>query len=332
MDHFVAGAWRDRADPGLAVLDPSTGDVVATVSQDAVPAEQAFTYARARGADLRHLTFQDRAAILKKVGSHLMEHKQELYDLSFATGATQRDAAVDVDGGIGTVLSFASRGRRELPDSNVWLDGPVEKLGVGFVGQHVLTPRHGVVLQVNAFNFPVWGMLEKLAPAFLAGMPTIVKPAPQTAFVTQACVRLMTDLLPEGALQLLVGGTDGLLDHLTGQDALAFTGSAATGRLLRAHPRVVGEAVRFTAEADSLNGCVLGPDGDVDLFVREMVRELTSKTGQKCTAIRRAFVPRSMLGDVADALHATLEGITVGDPRDPGTRMGPVVRDRKSVV
>jgi oxepin-CoA hydrolase/3-oxo-5,6-dehydrosuberyl-CoA semialdehyde dehydrogenase len=325
MDHFVAGAWRSRDDAGTAVLDPSTGEEVARVSTEPVPAERAFTFARARGADLRALTFQQRAAVLKKAGTHLQEHKQALYDLSFATGATSRDAAVDVDGGIGTLLSFASRGRRELPDSNVWLDGPVEQLGKGFLGQHVLTPRHGVVLQVNAFNFPVWGMLEKLAPAFLAGVPSIVKPAPQTAFVTQECVRLLADVLPEGSLQLLVGGTDGLLDHLTGQDSLAFTGSAATAALVRAHPTVVRNAVRFTAEADSLNGCVLGPDGDVDLFVREVVREMTAKTGQKCTAIRRAFVPRSVLADVHDAIVAKLDGIVVGDPRTEGTRMGPVV-------
>ncbi|MCW2543867.1 MAG: phenylacetic acid degradation protein paaN, partial [Frankiales bacterium] len=213
---------------------------------------------------------------------------------------------------------------------SVYLDGPVEPLGRGgtFVAQHLCTPLRGVALQVNAYNFPVWGMLEKLAPAFLAGVPSIVKPASQTAYVTEACVRQIVDsgLLPDGALQLLIGGTQGLLDGLTGQDLLSFTGSASTATTLRAHPAVIGNAVRFNAEADSLNACVLGPgEEERELFVREVVREMTAKAGQKCTAIRRAFVPRALMAEVVDALHAKLSAVAVGDPRDPETRMGPLV-------
>ena len=331
---FVAGAWRDLPGESTPVLDATTGEEAARVPLAAVPAAEALAYARASGPGLRALDFQQRAGLLKQLGSYLLEHKQELYDLSLHTGATTRDAAVDVDGGCGTLLTYASRGRRELPASNVWVDGPVEQLGKGgtFVAQHIRTALTGAVLQVNAFNFPVWGMLEKLAPAFLAGMPSIVKPAPQTAYVTEACVRLIVEsgLLPDGALQLLIGDTDGLLDDLTGQDVLSFTGSAATAALLRAHPVVVRNAVRFTAEADSLNGCVLGPDvapgsAEWDLYVREVVREMTAKAGQKCTAVRRLLVPTELVDAMEDALRAALAKVVVGDPRDPATRMGPLV-------
>ena len=334
MESYVAGRWVSPVDEGAPVLHAATGEEVARVSQKPVPAADALAYARAHGAELRATTFHERAAILKQLGTYLMERKQELYELSYATGATLRDSAIDVDGGFGTLLSYASKGRRELPAGSVYADGLVEPLGRGgtFVAQHIYTPLHGVAMQVNAYNFPVWGMLEKLAPAFLAGVPSVVKPASQTAYVTEACVRQIVDsgLLPEGSLQLLIGGTEGLLDDLNGQDLLSFTGSAATAAKLRGHPAVVRHAVRFNGEADSLNACVLGLDGkpgtdEFDLFVREVVREMTAKAGQKCTAIRRAFVPRSWLPDVAEALHAKLAAITVGDPRDPDTRMGPLV-------
>jgi oxepin-CoA hydrolase/3-oxo-5,6-dehydrosuberyl-CoA semialdehyde dehydrogenase len=329
VDSFVAGGWRSAQGATTPVLDSSTGDVVAQLPLEPVPAGEALDYARSQGAALRALGFQERAAILKQLGQHLLANKDVLYDLSAQAGATKRDAAVDVDGGAGTLLSYASKGRRELPDGNVLVDGPVEPLGKtgAFVGQHVLTPRTGAVLQVNAFNFPVWGMLEKLAPAFLAGIPSICKPAPQTAYITEACVRLITEseLLPDGALQLLIGGVEGMLDGLTSQDVLAFTGSAATAAKLRAHPVVVEQAVRFNAEADSLNACVLGSPELLDLWVREVAREVTQKAGQKCTAVRRAFVPRALLGDAADALRDALEKVQVGDPRDEATRMGPLV-------
>ena len=329
MDSFVAGAWRSLGGDTQPVLDSSTGEVVAQLPLTPVPAAEALAYARARGAALRDLSFHDRAAILKQLGTYLLEHKQVLYDLGAKAGATARDSGFDVDGGMGTLLSYASKGRRELPAGNVLVDGPVEPLGRtgAFVGQHVLTSRTGAVLQVNAFNFPVWGMLEKLAPAFLAGVPSICKPAPQTAYITEACVRLIDEsgLLPPGALQLLIGGVDGMLDGLTSQDLLSFTGSAATAAKLRGHPLVVDRAVRFNAEADSLNACVLGSPDLLELWVKEVAREVTQKAGQKCTAIRRAWVPRELMDDAADALRTALEKTVVGDPRDEATRMGPVI-------
>jgi oxepin-CoA hydrolase/3-oxo-5,6-dehydrosuberyl-CoA semialdehyde dehydrogenase len=335
LESWVGGRWRTPDDEGLALRDATTGQQVARLSTAPVPAAEALAFARSTGGPaLRELSFHERATVLKALGLHLMERKEELYELSFATGATRRDSAIDIDGGFGTLLTYASRGRRELPAGNVVVDGPTEQLGKGasFVGRHILTPMRGAVLQVNAFNFPVWGMLEKLAPAFLAGVPSVVKPAPQTAYVTALCVRQIVEsgLLPEGSLQLLLGDTDGLLDGLTGQDLLSFTGSAATAATLRSHPAVVRSSVRFTAEQDSLNACVLGPDAkpgtdEFDLFVREVVREMTAKAGQKCTAIRRAFVPRSLADEVQEALRAKLDDIVVGDPRDDSTRMGALV-------
>ena len=334
MESYVAGRWRAMQGEGRPVLDATTGEEIARVSTAPVPAAEALDYGRSRGAGLRALSFHERAGILKQLGTYLIERKEELYALSYSTGATLRDAAIDVDGGFGTLLSYASKGRRELPAGTTYVDGPVEALGRGgtFVAQHLYTPLRGVALQVNAYNFPVWGMLEKLAPAFLAGVPAIAKPASQTAYLTEACVRQIVDsgLLPDGALQLLIGSTEGLLDALTGQDLLSFTGSAATAATLRAHPSVVQRAVRFNGEADSLNSCVLGPDGkpgteEFDLFVREVVREMTAKAGQKCTAVRRVFVPTEHLSAAAEALRAALAEVVVGDPRDPDTRMGPLV-------
>ena len=329
MQSYVAGGWRDLKGDTTSVLDSSTGAPVAQLPLAPVPAAEALAYARASGAAIRDLSFHDRAAILKQLGTYLLEHKEVLYELSAKAGATKRDSGVDIDGGAGTLLSYASKGRRELPAGNVLVDGPVEPLGKtgAFVGQHVLTSRTGAVLQVNAFNFPVWGMLEKLAPAFLAGVPSICKPAPQTAYVTEACVRLIDEsgLLPDGALQLLIGGVDGLLDGLDEQDLLSFTGSAATAAKLRGSTAVVERGVRFNAEADSLNACVLDGPELLELWVKEVAREVTQKAGQKCTAVRRAFVPRALMDEAGDALRAALEKVQVGDPRDEATRMGPLV-------
>ena len=335
VESWIAGRWRTPDDEGTALLDATTGVEVARVSTAPVAAAEALEHARTVGGPaLRAMSFHERAAVLKQLGTLLMGERDSCYELSYATGSTRQDSAVDVDGGFGTLLAYASRGRRELPAGSVLVDGPVEQLGRsgGFVARHVMTSRRGAAVQVNAYNFPVWGMLEKLAPALLAGVPSIVKPASQTSYVTAHVVRVMAEsgLLPEGALQLLVGGAAGLLDGLDGQDSLAFTGSAATAAVLRRHESVVSHGVRFSAEADSLNSCVLGPDAapgtqELDLFVAEVVREMTAKAGQKCTAIRRAFVPREHLEAVTEALREALAAVVVGDPRDRATSMGALV-------
>jgi oxepin-CoA hydrolase / 3-oxo-5,6-dehydrosuberyl-CoA semialdehyde dehydrogenase len=340
---YVRDGWHTASDEGVTVVDASTGEPVARVSSAGVDLAGMLEHARSVGGPgLRELTFHQRAAALKRLAVFLRERRDGLYELSARTGATVGDAQVDVDGGIGALFVYASKGRRELPNDVLYVDGPPEPLGRGgtFVGQQVHTSRRGVAVFINAFNFPVWGMLEKLAPAVLAGVPAIVKPASQTAYVTELAFRHMVEsgALPPGAIQLLCGGVGDLFDHLTGQDTIAFTGSAATARRLRCHPAVVGEAVRFNAEADSLNCSILGPEAapgteEFELFVAEVVRELTQKTGQKCTAIRRSLVPAARVGAVVDALGERLAEVRVGDPRDPATTMGPLVsRDQLAEV
>ena len=286
------------------------------------------------GPALRAMDFHARADLLRRLATHLTACKPALYELSFDTGATRRDSLVDIDGGIGTLFAYASRARRELPAERFLVEGPAESLSRGgtFMGAHILTPLQGVAVQVNAYNFPCWGLLEKLAPAILAGMPVIAKPATATAYLAYAVVReiVASAILPPGALQLVCGGAGDLLDHLTGQDVLAFTGSSATSAALRNHPAVTRNAVRFVAERDSLNAAVLGPDATPDspefaLFVHEVVQEMTAKAGQKCTAIRRALVPRALAEAATEAIAAALARTVVGDPRREDVAMGPVV-------
>ena len=333
---YVAGRWVEPTGPTVPILDASTSEPVARIATTTADAGAAADFARQVGGPaLRELGFHERALILKQLGAHLDERKEAFYDLSARTGATRRDSAVDVDGGIGVLFTYGSKGRRELPGGNVVLDGPAEPLSRSgqFVGQHVFTARRGVALQVNAFNFPVWGALEKLAPAFLAGVPTIVKPAEQTAYLTEAVVAqaLASGLLPEGSLQLLSGDGRGVLDVLGDQDLVAFTGSASTAHALRTHPAVLDGGVRFTSEADSLNFSLLGPDAvpgtpELDLFVAALLAEITSKAGQKCTAIRRALVPRELVGVVVEALQARIaERVVVGRPGAEGVTMGALV-------
>ena len=329
---YVGGTWIDPADEGRPVLDAVTGEEVTRVSSAGIDPGAALDYGRAVGGPaLRELTFHQRAALLKSLGQVLREHRPELYALSARTGATLADAKFDVDGGIGVLLSYASKARRELPNDTVLVEGAVEPLGRGgtFVAQHVLTPLRGVAVQINAFNFPVWGPLEKFAPAFIAGVPSLVKPATQTAYLTARLVELIigSELLPPGSLQLLCGSASGLLDHLGEQDLVSFTGSAATARQLRAHPVIVGRSVRFNAEADSLNCSILGPDAqagtpEFDLYVGQLVTEMTVKAGQKCTAIRRAFVPAGVVGRVAEAMRDQLAAVVVGAPAEEGVQMG----------
>ncbi|HYB87509.1 MAG TPA: phenylacetic acid degradation bifunctional protein PaaZ [Streptosporangiaceae bacterium] len=329
---YVGGAWVAPAGDGRPVFDAVTGEEVARVSSAGIDMAAALDYGRGTGGPaLRALTFHQRAALLKSLGSVLREHRDELYALSARAGSTLYDARFDVDGGIGVLLSYASRARRELPNDTVYIEGAPEPLGKGgqFLGQHILTPLRGVAVQINAFNFPVWGPLEKFAPAFIAGMPSLVKPATQTAYLTARLVELIaaSGLLPEGSLQMVCGGAGDLLDHVGEQDLVAFTGSAATARTLRAHPAVVSRSVRFNAEADSLNCSILGPDAapgtpEFDLFVTQLIAEMTVKAGQKCTAIRRALVPDAMAGKVSDAVGAALAGVVVGSPADKSVRMG----------
>ena len=332
LESYVAGGWFTADDEGQPLLDAATGEEVARVSATGVDLGAMTDHARVVGGPaIRALTFHERAGLLKAVAKRLTEVKDELYELSYRTGATKRDSMVDIDGGIGTVFSIASKGTRELPNDTVYLDGGLERLGREgtFLGQHVYTSRPGVAVQINAFNFPVWGMLEKLAPAFLAGLPTIVKPASQTAYLTELVVRriLEAGVLPDGALQLLCGSPAGLLEELRAQDSVAFTGSAHTGAHLRQHPSVLHGGVQLGVEADSLNCSVLGPDvtaGDpeFDLFVKGVVTEMTVKAGQKCTAIRRVIVPAGIAGEVTEAITARLAKVTVGNPADDSVRMG----------
>jgi oxepin-CoA hydrolase/3-oxo-5,6-dehydrosuberyl-CoA semialdehyde dehydrogenase len=331
---YVQGRWVEGQGAGATLRDATSGEAVATVSSSGLDFAALLGYARATGGPaLRALTFHERAARLRALGKRLAEFKDEFYALSYRTGATKADSWIDIDGGIGTMLVFASKGSRELPNSHVYVDGDVEALSRGgsFIGQHVCVPLEGAAVHINAFNFPVWGMLEKLAPALLAGLPVIVKPATSTAYLTAATVERILDsgILPEGALQFVAGGLGDLFEHLTCQDVVSFTGSAATARALRSHPVIVRESVRFIAETDSLNSSILAPDSgpgspEFDLFVNEVVREMTVKAGQKCTAIRRAFVPRASLSAVVEALKAQLATVRVGDPREAGVGMGPL--------
>jgi oxepin-CoA hydrolase/3-oxo-5,6-dehydrosuberyl-CoA semialdehyde dehydrogenase len=344
LKSYVCGRWIEGEGEGVQLLDATTGALVARASSSGLDFRAILRHAREVGGPaLRALSFHERAVRLKALGKRLMEHKEEFYVSSYRTGATKADSWVDIEGGIGTMLVFASKGTRELPNSHVYVDGAVESLSKGgtFVGQHICVPLEGAAVHINAFNFPVWGMLEKLAPTLLAGVPAIVKPATSTAYLTALVVQRMIDsaILPEGAVQFVAGGLGDLLDHLGCQDVVSFTGSAATAQRLRTHPVIVREAVRFVAETDSLNSCILAEDvaqgmPEFDLFVKEVVREMTTKAGQKCTAIRRIFVPRPLIAPVVTALQAALAKIVVGDPQAEGVRMGPLasLEQRREVL
>jgi oxepin-CoA hydrolase / 3-oxo-5,6-dehydrosuberyl-CoA semialdehyde dehydrogenase len=332
---YAQDGWTAPAGGAARALSAVTGEAVARGGSGGLDFAAMAGHARAGGGPaLRALTFHDRAKALKALAEAVMARKEELYALSAHTGATRQDGWIDIEGGAGTLFAYASKGRRELPDAHLLIDGEPEILGKtgAFVGQHVWTPLQGVAVHINAFNFPVWGMLEKLAPTLLAGVPAIVKPAFATAYLTEAAFRILIEaaVLPPGALQLIVGPVGDLFDHLTGQDVVSFTGSAATAATLKAHPAVLREGVRFIAEQDSLNAAILGPDAGPEtpefaLFVKEVVREMTVKAGQKCTAIRRALVPAPHIEAAEQALREALAKIVVGDPGDEAVRMGPLV-------
>ena len=335
LKSYAQGEWIEGTGKAADLVHAVTGEKIGEATSEGVDFKGMLEYARSVGNPaMRTLTFHERARMLKEMAKYLMGRKEEFYKLSEATGATKADSWVDIEGGIGTFFAYSSKGRREFPNETFYVDGNVEPLSKDntFVGRHICVPLEGTAVHINAFNFPCWGMLEKLAPTFLAGMPAIVKPATITSYLTEAMVRAMIEskILPEGALQLIVGSTGDLLDHVTGQDVVTFTGSATTGRKLKAGKAMIENSVRFNQEADSLNFSMLGPESgpgtdEFELFIREVVREMTTKAGQKCTAIRRTIVHDSMTGDVINALAKRLSSVRVGDPQVEGVRMGPLV-------
>ena len=337
LSSFINDKWVTGSGPEIPLFDATTGSQVAALAAGGLDLAGAVRYGRdVGGGELRDLTFHERASVLRDVGKFLLSDnaKQPLYELSYSTGATRSDSWVDIEGGASVLLTYASKGRKELPNGSLIVDGPPEVFAKdgSFAAVHALTSRRGVEVQLNAYNFPIWGMLEKFAPAFLAGLPTIVKPAPQTAFLAHAAVKAISDagLLPLGALQLICAEPGDLLDHLGGQDSVAFTGSAATAQRLRGHRGLTESSVRFTAELDSLNAAVLAESAlpgtaEFDLFIKEIVKETTTKAGQKCTAIRRAIVPQQHLDPVTDALRTAFADVIVGDPRRDDVTMGALV-------
>jgi oxepin-CoA hydrolase/3-oxo-5,6-dehydrosuberyl-CoA semialdehyde dehydrogenase len=339
LPSHVRGEWWTpepaAAERATEVRDASTGESVALVSTEGLDLGAALEYARTVGqASLGELTFHQRAVLLKRMALALTERKGELYELSSRTGATKQDSWVDIDGGIGVLFTYSGKGRREMPNAKVYVDGAVEQLSKdgSFLGRHIYTRLPGVAVQINAFNFPVWGSLEKFAPAFLAGVPTVVKPATPTGYLAEHMVRTLVEsgLLPAGSLQLVSGGVPTLFDELRLGDLVAFTGSASTAERLRAHDAVQTGGVRFTSETDSINASVLGTDAvpgtpEFDAYVKQLVVEMTTKAGQKCTAIRRAIVPEASVDAVVEAVRARIaERVVLGDPRAEGVTMGPL--------
>ena len=332
LESFANGKWVAPSGKTRLICSAVTGAEIAEAGSQALDFQKMLDFARNMGGPtLREMTFHDRARLLKALALHLNDHRDALYELSYMTGSTLSDSKIDIDGGIGTMLVFASKGRREMPDDQVYSDGNTELLSRNgtFLGQHVCTPLQGAAVHINAFNFPVWGMLEKLAPTLLAGVPAIIKPATDTSYVTEKCFRIMVEsgIFPDGSFQLIMGGTGDLLDRLGCQDIVSFTGSAHTALHLRSNPNILRNSVRFVAEQDSLNASVLGPDvtpdaPEFDLFIKEACKEMTAKAGQKCTAIRRIMAPAELVSPVIEAISARLAKIVIGDPAAKETRMG----------
>jgi oxepin-CoA hydrolase/3-oxo-5,6-dehydrosuberyl-CoA semialdehyde dehydrogenase len=343
LQSYAEGKWVEGKGKGTDLFNAVTGEKVAEISSEGINFKGMLEYARKTGGTkLRKMTFHERARMLKALAQYLMNRKDEFYEISAATGATQFDSWLDIEGGIGTLFVFSSKGRRELTDEPFYVDGNMEMISREgtFIGRHICVPLEGAGIHINAFNFPCWGMLEKVGPTLLAGVPAIVKPASATAYVAERMVHAIIEskILPEGALQLICGSVGDLFEHLNEQDAITFTGSASTGLRLKQHPKVIQNAVRFNLEADSLNYSILGPDAkfgsdEFDLFIKEVSKEITTKAGQRCTAIRRTIVPKSMTSDVLKALQERLAKIKLGDPAVEGVRMGPLAnRDQVQEV
>jgi oxepin-CoA hydrolase/3-oxo-5,6-dehydrosuberyl-CoA semialdehyde dehydrogenase len=331
LQNYAQGQWVEGSGKEKPLFDAITGEQIATASSEGLDFAAMMDFARKVGGPiLRKMTFQERGLMLKALAMHLLTLKAKYYEVSAKTGATKVDSWIDIEGGIGNLFANASL-RRQFPDEPFYVDGetaPLSKNGT-FIGHHIMVPKQGVAIHINAFNFPIWGMLEKIAVNLMAGVPAIVKPATLTSFLTEAMVKDIIDakILPEGALQLICGSANGILDHVTSQDVVTFTGSASTGKMLKAHPRLLEEAVPFNMEADSLNASILGEDAvpgteEFDLFIKEVQREMTVKAGQKCTAVRRIIVPEKLVEDVQIALGKRLAQTVIGNPAVEGVRMG----------
>lgn len=331
LQNFAQGKWVTGAGKGTELFDAVTDELVAVADSTGLDHAAMLDYGRTVGGPaLRKMTFQERGRMLKALAMYLTERKAKYYEVSVKTGATKIDSWIDIEGGIGNLFAYASL-RRQFPDSSFYVDGDLAKLSKEgtFIGHHIMVPKEGVALHINAFNFPIWGMLEKIAVNLLAGVPAIVKPATLTSYLTEVVVRDIdaSGILPQGALQLICGSANGIFDHLELQDVVTFTGSASTGKMLKQHPRLIDEAIPFNMEADSLNAAILGLDAapgteEFDLFVKEVRKEITVKCGQKCTAVRRILVPEKYMEDVQLALAKALGQTAIGDPRNEKTRMG----------
>lgn len=334
LQNYILGKFITGDGAGQALYNAITGDQIATASTKGLNFAEILHYGRTVGGPkLRKMTFHERGRMLKALAMHLMSKKEQFYPISYMTGATRADSWIDIEGGIGNLFAYASL-RKEFPNETFYVDGDTVKLSKNgtFIGQHICVPKEGIAIHINAFNFPVWGMLEKIAVNFLAGVPTVVKPGTVTSFLTEAVVKeiVASKILPEGALQLICGSAGDILDHVITQDVVTFTGSASTGRKLKVHPRIIEESVPFTMEADSLNACVLGKDAtpgteEFDLFIKEIAREITIKAGQKCTAVRRIIVPETLVEDVQIALGQRLSKTAIGNPANETVRMGALV-------
>ncbi len=335
IQSYVNGEWCSGNGRVDTLLNSVNDEVIGEVHSLDSGFDQILEYGRGvAGPELRKLTIHDRAERIKLLAKYLLDRKEDFYRISYMTGATKADSWVDIEGGIGTMFSYTGIARRELNNDTFVVEGPVEPLSANgtFVGQHILTSKEGVSLHINAFNFPVWGMLEKITPSIIAGVPVIVKPGTVSCYLTEAVVKAIVEskILPKGTVQLICGSVGDILDHVNEQDIVTFTGSASTGQKLKAHPNIIAKSVPFTMEADSLNCCILAPDITVedpefDLYIKEVAGEMTTKAGQKCTAIRRAIVPSSMTEAVSDALVKRLKGTAIGDPSQKDTRMGALV-------
>ena len=331
IKNYVLGDWISGEGKEIDHINAITGEIISSTSSKGLDFKEILEYGRKKGSPaLRKMTFQQRGEMLKSLALYLNKRKEIFYTLSKATGATRIDSWIDIDGGIGNLFANASL-RKQFPDLPYHVDGQMANLSKNgtFIGHHIMVPKKGVAVHINAFNFPIWGMLEKIAVNLMAGVAAVVKPSEHTSYLTALMVKeiINSKILPEGSLQLVPGTGIGILDYVSHNDVVSFTGSASTGKLLKSHPNILEHSVPFNMEADSLNACVLGTDVNKDseefeIFIKEVYREITVKTGQKCTAVRRILVPEKMIEDVQKSLIKKLEKTIIGDPENKSVRMG----------